>query len=108
MRNIGIGSWGKDVESAQQMLNTFGYNLEANSIFGTETRDAVKDFQETHIDESGAPLIVDGIIGPKTWWALTHSPAVRETEITTEKNTALWIGLGALLVAGYLLLNLSD
>lgn len=38
--------------------------------FGPGTAAAVRRFQSTHTDQSGAPLKVDGIVGPKTWGAL--------------------------------------
>ena len=38
--------------------------------FGKWTDEAVKYFQSRHVDWDGEYLEVDGIVGPKTWWAL--------------------------------------
>ena len=62
---IKYGSRGSDVTYLQQRLTAKGYGVGAiDGIFGTRTREAVKAFQA----ENG--LIVDGIVGPKTWAAL--------------------------------------
>jgi len=110
MRSIGIGAWGDDVTTLQEILNTLGYPVKIDGIFGTETRTAVLKFQETHSDENGAPLVVDGIAGPKTWWALTHATALPGTLVdttprapTTSKIALL--GIVATLIGGYILLT---
>jgi peptidoglycan hydrolase-like protein with peptidoglycan-binding domain len=41
-----------------------------DSDFGPKTLAAVKAFQKDHKDHKGKPLVVDGIVGPKTWCAL--------------------------------------
>ena len=41
-------------------------------IFGLSTQSEVKLFQACHIDSNGKSLVVDGIVGPDTWWALYH------------------------------------
>jgi peptidoglycan hydrolase-like protein with peptidoglycan-binding domain len=60
----------------QQMLNVFvGHGEEGSGIhplktdaaFGPETEQKVKLFQKV---AEGAPLAVDGIVGPATWTAL--------------------------------------
>ena len=58
------GSTGEDVKYLQDLLNYFGYKLVIDGIFGIHTEAAVKDFQ------SGSGLVVDGIVGEKTWGAL--------------------------------------
>ena len=61
-----IGSTGEMVETVQQKLKDAGYYTgEVNGIFDNATEKAVKDFQEA----SG--LKKDGIVGTKTWQALT-------------------------------------
>lgn len=109
MRSIGIGAWGEDVTTLQETLNSLGYPVKIDGIFGAETREAVLRFQETNSDESGAPLIVDGIVGPRTWWALAHTGAL-PTAITTAPTPGTGIskfalvGIVAALIGGYLLL----
>lgn len=58
------GSAGENVTYLQDLLNYFGYKLAVDGIFGIRTEAAVKDFQ------SGSGLVVDGIVGEKTWDAL--------------------------------------
>lgn len=54
------------VEYLQNFLNLLGYfNSKINGIFDKETEEAVIKFQEKKY------LIQDGIVGPKTWNALT-------------------------------------
>lgn len=72
MRNVGMGAWGNDIKALQEMLNMWGYRIKINGIFGEATKTAVMHFQRTHYDDSGAPLIVDGFVNPKTWRALAY------------------------------------
>ncbi|MDN3023504.1 peptidoglycan-binding protein [Streptomyces sp. S.PB5] len=55
------GSEGADVRSAQRLLTARGYTLEADGIFGPNTRSAVIQFQKSQ------SLAADGVIGPNTW-----------------------------------------
>jgi len=108
MRSIGIGAWGEDVTTLQEILNNLGYPVKIDGIFGTETRNMVLNFQENNTDSSGAPLVVDGIVGPKTWWALTHTGTVPGSITPTpapgaKSNTLALIGIAAALLGGYLL-----
>lgn len=59
MKTIKKGSRGDDVAILQRKLN-----LIADGIFGPITDEAVREFQKSH------SLTVDGIVGPKTWYAL--------------------------------------
>ena len=60
------GSRGADVAYLQQRLSAGGYQPgAADGIFGGKTLAAVKAFQKDH------GLIVDGIVGEKTWSMLT-------------------------------------
>lgn len=67
------GSTGADVVFLQLSLTKLGYSPgAADGIFGPRTEQAVKLFQ------SHKGLVVDGIVGPKTWTALEialHSPS---------------------------------
>ncbi|NGO45918.1 peptidoglycan-binding domain-containing protein [Streptomyces ureilyticus] len=55
------GSEGADVRSAQQLLTAHGHTLDADGIFGPDTRSAVTQFQRSK------SLAADGVIGPDTW-----------------------------------------
>jgi hypothetical protein len=61
------GSEGADVRSAQQLLTARGYTLEADGIFGPNTRSAVIQFQKSQ------SLAADGVIGPNTWSKLVKT-----------------------------------
>ncbi|WP_251859753.1 M14 family metallopeptidase [Clostridium sp. Marseille-Q2269] len=59
------GDRGSDVKKIQAVLKKIGYNLGViDGIFGNITEDAVKRFQQNN------RLIVDGIVGPKTYEVL--------------------------------------
>jgi len=59
------GSKGDAVRMLQQILTDFGYSSDAvDGDFGPKTEKAVKEFQ------ADFSLVVDGIVGPKTWAAL--------------------------------------
>ena len=81
-KQIGYGSQGSDVTELQKLLNSQGYNLNADGIYGTKTQSAVKDYQQKN------GLAVDGIVGNNTWGALTKSatPAAT-TPATTNKSS---------------------
>lgn len=58
------GSKGLYVEELQAMLDKRGYTLKPDGIFGNKTLEAVKAFQA----DNG--LVVDGVVGSKTWGKL--------------------------------------
>lgn len=58
------GARGSDVVDLQQRLRSWGYDLEADGIFGDMTCQAVLSFQASH------GLASDGLVGPLTWAAL--------------------------------------
>ena len=65
------GSRGEYVTLLQTMLINRGYSVGssgADGVFGTKTDQAVRTFQKA------ADLVVDGIVGPKTWAALDKVP----------------------------------
>lgn len=79
---VGYGSKGSDVQKLQELLNQNGYNLDTDGIFGSNTQNAVKEYQQ----ENG--LTVDGIVGKNTWGALTSaSTATPSTPTTTPTQT---------------------
>jgi len=61
------GSRGNDVKTLQTLLNENGYSLTVDGIFGSQTDSAVRDYQACK------GLVVDGIVGPKTWDKLGSS-----------------------------------
>lgn len=65
-RTIAYGSRGTDVEHAQDRLNAHGAEppLAVDAIFGPLTRQATLAYQRSH------GLVVDGIIGQRTWASL--------------------------------------
>lgn len=97
MKTVRQGDWGDDIKSLQEILASLGYKLEINSLFDVATKDAIMVFQNTHIDENGAPLVVDGIVGPKTWWALTHAETTTQNG-QSKKTLFLLLGLGILIL----------
>lgn len=67
------GSRGEAVSRAQALLQArlgAPWNIAADGIFGPITESATKEFQKRNKDASGVALVVDGIIGPRTWSAL--------------------------------------
>lgn len=64
-RMICEGMSGADVEVLQALLKAHGYTLAGvGGVFGVSTDKAVRKFQ------TDQKLVVDGIVGPKTWRAL--------------------------------------
>ncbi len=67
-----LGQEGTDIEALTTLLVQRGFLATASSRFDARVKAAVIGFQSQHLDERGQPLKVDGIVGPVTWWALTH------------------------------------
>lgn len=61
---VSQGSSGDTVKELQKKLNSKGYSLSEDGIFGAKTLAAVKDYQSKN------SLQVDGIVGNKTWNSL--------------------------------------
>lgn len=62
---VSQGKTGPEVRAVQRLLkNKFGYNIAIDGIFGPDTANAVKQFQNSK------GLSSDGIVGPKTWQKL--------------------------------------
>lgn len=64
MRTIRHRSQGTDVHWLEEMLVALGYSVKISEFFGLDTHNAVMDFQRKN------NLVVDGIVGPKTWSVL--------------------------------------
>ncbi|HPF10758.1 MAG TPA: N-acetylmuramidase family protein [Flavobacteriaceae bacterium] len=61
MKTLKYKATGPEVYTLEELLLSLGYELDVNEYFGKDTDTAVKDFQLKH------QLVVDGIVGPKTW-----------------------------------------
>lgn len=75
MKTIKKGDRGDDVKLVQKILHCI-----ADGIFGIITDEAVRQFQKL------MKLVVDGIVGPKTWAALGVSDSA-PTETELKKST---------------------
>ncbi|MGE3267672.1 MAG: peptidoglycan-binding protein [Chloroflexota bacterium] len=62
--NLQVSRFGNAVRALQTLLNLRGHALAVDGLFGSQTDAAVRTFQQAQ------GLIVDGIVGPKTWEAL--------------------------------------
>lgn len=68
---VSYGMTGSSVANLQKQLNQAGYKLSVDGVFGPQTLNAVKQFQQSH------GLSVDGIAGNQTFGALSKSSAPR-------------------------------
>jgi lysozyme family protein/peptidoglycan hydrolase-like protein with peptidoglycan-binding domain len=72
----------QNVEIVQRRLREIGIDPGTiDGSYGLRTETAVKLFQARSADPSGAPLDVDGIVGPDTWTALFGSGTAPEPQI---------------------------
>lgn len=78
------GAKGDLVMQLQDMLSKLGSTLKIDGIFGSGTRSAVRAFQ----NKNG--LVVDGIVGPKTWGKLLELTAGMSTECKEDTDEALY------------------
>ena len=79
-KTIRKGNYGELVKQCQTLLKNLGYDLGICGVdgdFGSATEKAVKSFQRDH------GLTVDGIVGPKTWAALTETKAPAKEKFYT-------------------------
>jgi lysozyme family protein len=63
------------VMAVQAALNARGARLQVDGHFGEATENAVRLFQARSANAYGEPLVIDGVVGPQTWLALTGTPA---------------------------------
>ena len=93
-RMLALRSYGEDVKRLQTALNTAGYKLDVDGIFGELTEAAVKNYQGKN------KLKADGVVGPSTvakLATLVKPAAIAETAGTTtatEKSSKVYQGLG--------------
>jgi peptidoglycan hydrolase-like protein with peptidoglycan-binding domain len=68
---VKLHSHGISVKLLQELLKLAGDDPGSiDSDFGPNTEAAVKKFQQANKDFDGKPLVVDGIVGIRTWAAL--------------------------------------
>lgn len=76
LKTVRNGSRGEDVKRLQSILNNFGINVgNADGIFGAGTEKGAKEFQGIF------GLVVDGIIGPKSWDILSKLETVKNFKV---------------------------
>ena len=86
------GSQGSDVRAWQEFLNSQGYNLTVDGIFGANTYAATTDYQSKN------GLTVDGIVGENTWGKAGYSnintpvsaPTIAPTPTAPTYDTTSW------------------
>jgi len=61
MKTLRYRSRDQEVYFLEELLQKMGYNIYVSTYFGVDTDKAVKDFQQKN------DLVVDGIVGLKTW-----------------------------------------
>lgn len=66
------GAKGQSVETLQKLLRKAGFEIVVDGDFGRQTQKAVRAFQTENLDKHGWPLVVDGTVGPLTWWSLKY------------------------------------
>ncbi|GAB4107752.1 N-acetylmuramidase family protein [Echinicola sediminis] len=64
MKTLRYRSRGPEVQFLEEILADMGYRVNVSHFFGQDTHQAVVDFQQKH------DLVVDGIVGLKTWTKL--------------------------------------
>ncbi|MBQ9030908.1 MAG: peptidoglycan-binding protein [Parasporobacterium sp.] len=64
------GMTGEEVLALQTKLAELGYSVEPDGVFGAQTTNAVKSFQELN------GLYVDGVVGAQTTYKLANDPVV--------------------------------
>ncbi|MGV6829490.1 MAG: N-acetylmuramidase domain-containing protein [Flavobacteriales bacterium] len=67
MKTLKYKSRGNDVFLLEELLVSLGYHVYISNYFGKETDTVIKDFQQKN------NLVVDGIVGPKTWSKLIEA-----------------------------------
>jgi hypothetical protein len=66
------GDQGPEVSELQRLLVQHGYPADVTGIYEANTYRAVRAFQSQNMDQHGLPLVIDGKVGPLTWWSLSN------------------------------------
>ena len=82
------GDQGPEVEEVQRLLSERGYQVQVDGNFEIATYQAVRAFQSQNLDQHGQPLVIDGQVGPLTWWSV-HHPKPDVTPISAVDYTVL-------------------
>lgn len=83
MRTIKLGTKASEVYYLNELLAKLGYSVVVSDNFGTVTDKAIRDFQLKN------NLVVDGVVGLKTWSALiakNSSSFSSNTKLLSEQN----------------------
>ncbi|GGP84628.1 peptidoglycan-binding domain-containing protein [Streptomyces calvus] len=81
---LSSGSSGTAVRELQRLLTRHGHSTAVDGLFGPHTEKAVRAFQT---DEQ---LVADGIVGPKTWGALTAAPPAEQPAPSPDAPNSCW------------------
>ena len=92
MDTLRKGDQGPQVGQLQQLLVQRGYAADINGTFDTKTWQAVRAFQTQNLDQHGQPLVVDGAVGPLTWWSLQNPKPSIDTPTAVDYATMPTIG----------------
>ena len=90
-KTLRYGAKGDDVSFLQSRLNVaveVTTHLAVDGIYGGKTTSAVKEFQKAH-----PPLVVDGVVGPKTWPEVEKVPP--QPTVEDEARVKKLFGRGA-------------
>lgn len=87
MATYKVGSSGDGVRELQELLNANGANLTVDGVYGNNTANAVRQYQQSK------GLSVDGIAGEQTFNSLRSAggTATGETAVKTPQTTAEWL-----------------
>ncbi|TVR06076.1 MAG: CHAP domain-containing protein [Salinarimonadaceae bacterium] len=94
------GSTGRAVGELGEALLALGLIEAAPEVFDTRLDRAVRAFQTQNLDPRGEPLVVDGVVGPLTRFAIDVALGARDPQsVAAEGEPGSPIGEAALAVA---------
>lgn len=90
-RTLKQGMTGSDVKYIKELLFELGYYSDSikkitHTVFGKDTTTAVRNFQSKNLDSDGKKLVVDGLVGKKTWSSLVKASEVKKEETNRKKH----------------------
>lgn len=85
---LSVGARSPYVKELKELIRARGlWDGSDSEVFGIQTEQAVKAFQAAYYDEKGNPLLTDGEVGAKTWWALLNpTTKAQKSKIVTVEN----------------------